>query len=110
LSITENRILRDQIKGRLLLSEDEKVTLAEIAHRLGRKALEDVAAAAKAMYGDQFEPRTTLLALSHFADGDLPRLPALMQNALRSAAAGVKLDELPMLVGKRDLASQRKER
>jgi putative transposase len=43
----ENRILRGQIKGRLLLSEGEKGTLAEIAHRLGRKALEDVAAAAK---------------------------------------------------------------
>jgi hypothetical protein len=34
----ENRILRGQIKGRLLLSEGEKGTLAEIAHRLGRKA------------------------------------------------------------------------
>jgi hypothetical protein len=43
----ENRILRGQIKGRLLLSEGEKGTLAEIAHRLGRKALEEVAAAAK---------------------------------------------------------------
>ena len=43
----ENRILRGQIKGRLLLSEGEKVTLAEIAHRLGRMALEDVAATAK---------------------------------------------------------------
>jgi hypothetical protein len=38
---------RGQIKGRLLLSEGEKGTLAEIAHRLGRKVLEDVAAAAK---------------------------------------------------------------
>jgi hypothetical protein len=35
----ENRILRGQIKGRLLLSEGEKATLAEIGHRLGRKAL-----------------------------------------------------------------------
>jgi putative transposase len=35
----ENRILKAQIKGRLLLSEEEKATLAEIAHRLGRKAL-----------------------------------------------------------------------
>src|SRR6266404_3002338 len=43
----ENRILRGQIKGRLLLSEGEKATLAEIAHLLGRKALEDVAATAK---------------------------------------------------------------
>jgi len=29
----ENRILRAQIKGRLLLSDAEKATLAEIAHR-----------------------------------------------------------------------------
>jgi putative transposase len=43
----ENRILRGQIKGRLLLLEGEKATLAEIAHRLGRMALEDVAATAK---------------------------------------------------------------
>jgi len=43
----ENRILRGQIKDRLLLSEGEKATLAEIAHRLGRKALADVAATAK---------------------------------------------------------------
>ena len=43
----ENRILRAKIKGRQLLSDSEKTTLAEIAHRLGRKALADVAAAAK---------------------------------------------------------------
>jgi len=43
----ENRILKAQIKGRLLLSEEEKATLAEIAHRLGRKALEEVAGAAQ---------------------------------------------------------------
>ena len=43
----ENRILRAQSKGRLLLSEEEKATLAEIAHRLGRRALEDVASTAK---------------------------------------------------------------
>src|SRR5437667_8951380 len=43
----ENRILRAQIKGRLCLSEGEKATLAEIAHRLGRKALAEVAVAAK---------------------------------------------------------------
>ncbi len=61
-------------------------------------------AAAKAIYGDQFEPRTTLRSLSYFADGDLPKLPASIQNALRTAATEVKLDQLPVLVGKRDLA------
>jgi putative transposase len=42
----ENRILRRQINGRLLLSEGEKATLAEIAQGLGRKALEELAAVA----------------------------------------------------------------
>jgi hypothetical protein len=45
--VTENRILNGQIKGRLLLSEAEKSTLAELAHRLGRKALEEVAGVAQ---------------------------------------------------------------
>ena len=45
--VTENRILKGQIKGRLLLSEAEKSTLAELAHRLGRKALEEVAGVAQ---------------------------------------------------------------
>jgi hypothetical protein len=40
---TEIRILKAQITGRLLLSEAEKKTLADIAYRLGRKALEDLA-------------------------------------------------------------------
>src|SRR5260370_16654847 len=43
----ENWILRAQIKGRLLLSDAEKATLAETAHRLGRKALEGLPAVAK---------------------------------------------------------------
>ncbi|MGI9295632.1 MAG: hypothetical protein ACR2PS_16755 [Pseudomonadales bacterium] len=40
--VAANRILKAQLKTRLLLSDVEKATLAEIAHRLGRKALEDV--------------------------------------------------------------------
>jgi putative transposase len=45
--VAENRMPKAQIRGRLLLSEEEKATLAEIAHRLGRKALEEVAGAAQ---------------------------------------------------------------
>jgi len=37
--VAENRILRAQIKSRLLLSDADKKTLADIGHRLGRKAL-----------------------------------------------------------------------
>ena len=36
----ENRIFKAQIKDRLLLSDAERATLAEIGHRLGSKALE----------------------------------------------------------------------
>lgn len=35
----ENRILRAQIKGRLQLTNGERATLGEIAHRLGAKPL-----------------------------------------------------------------------
>src|ERR1700681_3238174 len=43
----ENHILKSQIKGRVRLSDDERVTLAEIAKRLGRKALREIACIAK---------------------------------------------------------------
>jgi len=39
----ENRILRNQIQGRLRLTDPERISLAEIGKRLGRKALEEVA-------------------------------------------------------------------
>ena len=45
--LAENRILRAQIKGRLRLSGGERSTLAEIAKRLGRKALKEIASVAK---------------------------------------------------------------
>lgn len=40
---TENRILRNQIKGRLHLNDTDRITLAKIGKQLGRKALEEVA-------------------------------------------------------------------
>ncbi len=45
--ISRSTNLRVQINGRLLLSDAENKTLADIGHRLGRKALEEVANAAK---------------------------------------------------------------
>src|SRR5256712_9327566 len=41
--VTENRILRNQIKGRVRLSNGERKTLAEIGQKLGKQALEEVA-------------------------------------------------------------------
>ena len=43
----ENRILRAHLPSRLRLSDPERSTLAEIAKRLGRKALKDIARVAK---------------------------------------------------------------
>ena len=43
----ENRILKTQLKGRLKLSDAERATLGEIGHRLGRKALAEVATVAR---------------------------------------------------------------
>jgi hypothetical protein len=44
---TENRILKAQLKRQLKLSDAERATLAEIGHRLGRKALAEVASVAR---------------------------------------------------------------
>jgi len=41
----ENRILKARLQGRLRLSDAERATLGEIGHRLGRKALGEVATA-----------------------------------------------------------------
>src|SRR5437016_3892221 len=41
--VTENRILRNQIKGRVRLSDGERKTLAEIGYKLGKQALAEVA-------------------------------------------------------------------
>jgi transposase len=44
---TENRILRQQIPGRVPLSDGDRQALAEISQKLGRKALEEIATVAK---------------------------------------------------------------
>src|SRR6266850_629907 len=45
--VMENRILPQQIKGRVRLSAGERKTLAEIGRRLGKKALDEVASIVK---------------------------------------------------------------
>jgi len=41
--VTENRILRNQIKGRVMLSDPERLSLARMAKQLSHKALAEVA-------------------------------------------------------------------
>ena len=50
--VAENRILRNQIQGRLRLTDGERRTLAEIGKQLGKRALDEVASIVK--------PETTL--------------------------------------------------
>src|SRR5215467_6145125 len=45
--VSENRILRNQLKGRLRLSDGERKTLAELAHKLSKQALQEVATIVK---------------------------------------------------------------
>ena len=45
--VTENRILRQQLRGRVRLRDAERKTLAEIGQKLGKKALEEVATIVK---------------------------------------------------------------
>jgi putative transposase len=45
--VTENRILRHQMKGRLRLSDGESKTLADIGQKLGKQALKEVATIVK---------------------------------------------------------------
>src|SRR2546428_609536 len=45
--VTENRILRNQLTGRVRLSDGERKALAEIGYRLGKQALQEVAAIVK---------------------------------------------------------------
>jgi putative transposase len=41
--VTENRILRKQLQGRVRLSDGERKTLAEIGKKLGKRALGEIA-------------------------------------------------------------------
>jgi len=43
----ENRIVRHQLTGRVQLTDAERKTLAEMGHKLGKKALEEIATVAK---------------------------------------------------------------
>ncbi len=45
--VAENRILRNQITGRVRLNDGERSTLAELVKRLGKKALAEVVSVVK---------------------------------------------------------------
>ena len=56
--------------------------------------------AGRAVYGASFNIVTALKALTYFEDGNLPSLPGQVRKSLRQAAAGVKLEQLPIIQAK----------
>jgi hypothetical protein len=63
-------------------------------------SLSDALAAASTVYGRQFNGALSLKALTYFADGDLPQLSSGTQEQLRTLAAHVNLQQIPVLQGK----------
>ena len=63
----------------------------------GRINLPTALAAGRAIYGAQFNPQSTLKALSYFDDGNLRRLPRPVKDRLAKAAREVDLDRLPVI-------------
>jgi hypothetical protein len=61
----------------------------------GRVDLPTALSAAKAIYGQQFNPLITLKALSSFEDGDLHRLTDMTKDRLAAAARRVGPTQLP---------------
>jgi hypothetical protein len=53
----ENRIVRAQFKGRLVLCDTEKATLAEIAQRLGTESLGRIVGCREAGYAASLVPK-----------------------------------------------------
>ena len=92
----ENRILRGQIKARLLLSEGEKARLAEIAQRPGPKASEELAAVAKPDTAGLVPKahRQEIRRIENFAVGRLtvllPRQFAVVQMAKEKSQLGLR--------------------
>ena len=60
-------------------------------------SLSEMLAAAQAVYGRTFNGALSLKALTFFADGDLPRLSASLQDRLRALASQVKLTQIPSM-------------
>jgi len=89
-------LLASQLKTIQMRAEarDYRDILATLASGLN---LEEGLAAAAAIYGKEFNGALSLKALTFFSDGDLPSLPAELQDRLRKAATGVNLKQLPLV-------------
>ena len=79
--VTENRILHQQLRGRVRLTDAERKTLAEIGYKLGKQALKEVATIVR--------PDTILswhrkLVAQKFDGSTRPKAPARPPIAIQS--------------------------
>jgi hypothetical protein len=84
-------------KARVVQMRAEARDYLDIAAVLddGRIDLPTALAAARAMYGTEFNPQITLKALAYFDEGDLQKLPRAVKDRLAEAVRAVDLDRLP---------------
>ncbi len=94
---TENRILKNQIKGRLQLTDLERISLAQIGKRLGRMALAEVA--------QMVRPETILgwhrKVIARKFDGSKQR------TSVEGATGSAGLDQPPMCYAARPVHGSR---
>ncbi|EJW09317.1 hypothetical protein A33M_1632 [Rhodovulum sp. PH10] len=86
-------------KARVVQMRAEAKDYLDIAALLedGRIGLPMALAAARAMYGTEFNPQITLKALTYFDEGDLRKLPQAVKDGLAEAVRAVDLDRLPVV-------------
>jgi hypothetical protein len=58
--------------------------------------LAEMLAAARAIYGEQFNPMISIRNFGSFADGDLPNVPVEVRSVLSRAAGKTSLEHLPV--------------
>ncbi|MBM3836299.1 MAG: nucleotidyl transferase AbiEii/AbiGii toxin family protein [Verrucomicrobia bacterium] len=78
-------------KARVVVERAERKDYLDIAALLeSGMSLAGALGAARALYGDRFNPIITLKALTYFADGDLPKLPDPVKEFLSHEASRVR--------------------
>jgi hypothetical protein len=87
-------------KARVVQMRAEAKDYLDIAALLadGRIDLPTALAAARAMYGAEYNPQITLKALTYFEEGDLQKLPQAVKDRLAEAVRAVDLDRLPVAI------------
>ncbi|MGO8766879.1 MAG: nucleotidyl transferase AbiEii/AbiGii toxin family protein [Limisphaerales bacterium] len=58
--------------------------------------LAEMLAAARAIYGEQFNPMISIRNLGNFVDGDLPNVPGEVRSVLARAAGRTSVEHLPV--------------